>query len=368
MKVDFQDNLGAAGVPTIQTNRAENFYRDLKSDVFKYLADNNMRPKGSTKMYNKIMIIMLGWLASYAFMLTMTSVAPGYIFFGLPGMVFFMLCMQLAVMHDGSHQTVSENKTLNTLAAWTLAVAGASPYTWYQLHCVAHHNNTNIFGMDMDTETSNIIRLHRGNKLFWYQKWQHIYAWPLYALHTARYLLLDDIVELATNRWKLNRQQKIKTFWEILVIKTWHLSCYVLLPLLFGGSLKYILMFWLIHWMTMSFFVTITFNLAHVTNVQNLPLHKSETSKDWAIHQLDTTADFAVANGFLSWVIGGLNFQVEHHIFPNVCHLHYPAIQKIVKRHCQEKGVTYHEYPTVKEAVWDHYRHLKRLGKSPNLA
>ncbi|HAZ11446.1 MAG: hypothetical protein A2X86_10710 [Bdellovibrionales bacterium GWA2_49_15] len=348
----------------MHTTFSENFYRDLKAEVFDYLAQNRLRPKGAGRMYGKVLTIMSGWLVSYIFMLSMTSLHPNYMYFGLPAMLFFMLCMQLAVMHDGSHQSVSENKTINSLAAWTLAVAGASPYTWYQLHCVAHHNHTNIYGMDMDTQTSNIIRLHPGNKLFWYQKWQHLYAWPLYTLHTLRYLVLDDLVELITNRWKLTPRQKFRTFVEIMLIKSWQLTSFILLPLWVGGTLQTILLFWLFHWMAMSFLVTITFNLAHVTNVQKLPLKKSEASKDWAIHQLDTTADFAVGNRFLGWVIGGLNFQVEHHIFPSICHIHYPAIQKIVKRHCHEKGVTYHEYATVSAAVRDHYLHLKNLGYS----
>jgi linoleoyl-CoA desaturase len=139
-------------------------------------------------------------------------------------------------------------------------------------------------------------------------------------------------------------------------------SAYLIIPILITGSFKVVFLYYIAHFMGLSFFITTIFLIAHVTNVQKLPMSKEDAPKDWAIRQLETTADFAVNNKFLGFAIGGLNFQVEHHIFPNICSIHYPAIQEIVKRMSKEWNINYHEAPTIWSAVKGHYFHLKRLG------
>ena len=93
----------------------------------------------------------------------------------------------------------------------------------------------------------------------------------------------------------------------------------------------------------------------------NLPIYNSED--EWAVHQLKTTANFATNNRVISWLVGGLNFQVEHHLFPRVSHVHYPEISKIIKNACQEFGVPYIEYPKMRMAVASHITHLKSLSR-----
>ena len=340
----------------------EGFYKALKKEVLEYLKINNQPQRGGKKMVLKCAIIFTIWITSYIFTLYMGSINPWYMFFGLAPMAFSSCFMQLGIMHDGSHKTVSESKKMNTFAAWTLGLAGASPFTWYQLHCVSHHNHTNIYKMDMDTETGDLVRLHVGNPRYGYQRYQHIYAWFLYHFHTLRYLLFDDIYEYLINYWHLSKPDLRRCLHEIVLVKSWHVSAYIIIPILITGSFKVVFLYYLAHFMGLSFFITTIFLMAHVTNVQKLPMSKKDTPKDWAIRQLETTADFAVNNKFLGWAIGGLNFQVEHHIFPNICSIHYPAIQKIVKRMSKEWNINYHEAPTIWSAVKGHYFHLKRLG------
>jgi linoleoyl-CoA desaturase len=106
--------------------------------------------------------------------------------------------------------------------------------------------------------------------------------------------------------------------------------------------------------------------LAHVvedTHFIDGKMEEKKIDQEWAVHQMNTTANFATKNKIISWFTGGLNFQVEHHLFPKVSHIHYPAISKLVKENCERFGVRYICYPTLSAAVASHYRFMKRLGK-----
>ena len=88
-----------------------------------------------------------------------------------------------------------------------------------------------------------------------------------------------------------------------------------------------------------------------------------ETEDEWAIHQIKTTANFATISTFLTWFLGGLNYQVEHHLFPRISHIHYPNLAKIVKETCAEFDVTYTEFKTFASALKSHVQHLRHMGQ-----
>lgn len=120
----------------------------------------------------------------------------------------------------------------------------------------------------------------------------------------------------------------------------------------------------MMHWVA-GFTLAVIFQMAHVieeTEHHPFPHGTGTIDNQWAIHQLETTANFGTGNRFLNWYAGGLNFQVEHHLFPNICHIHYKAISKIVKETAQEYGVAYNEKPSLAAAVASHYRLLRKLG------
>jgi linoleoyl-CoA desaturase len=85
---------------------------------------------------------------------------------------------------------------------------------------------------------------------------------------------------------------------------------------------------------------------------------------EWAIHQLKTTANFATGNRFISWWVGGLNYQIEHHLFPRISHIHYPAISAIIRNACAEFNIPYLEHPHMRLAIASHVRHLRSLSRS----
>jgi linoleoyl-CoA desaturase len=116
---------------------------------------------------------------------------------------------------------------------------------------------------------------------------------------------------------------------------------------------------------TMGLTLSLVFQLAHVVEKTEFEVAEEKPKvidTEWAIHELRTTANFAPGNKIVSWFVGGLNFQVEHHLFPRVSHVHYAALSKIVKEHCDQFGIPYHTYPKMRQAVASHIRVMKALG------
>ena len=142
-----------------------------------------------------------------------------------------------------------------------------------------------------------------------------------------------------------------------------------MLPLFFHPLLHVLIAFVGIH-LVLGFTLSIVFQLAHTVEGNTFPAPHKETGNienEWAIHQVETTANFAPRNKLAAWYQGGLNFQIEHHLFSNICHIHYPAISKIVEETCHELGISYVSYPTVRSAISGHYRFLREMGKKPQI-
>ena len=112
----------------------------------------------------------------------------------------------------------------------------------------------------------------------------------------------------------------------------------------------------------MSFFIITVFQLAHVLEDTDMVVHEDhKVEENWAIHQLNTTANFAMGNRVWTWLLGGLNYQVEHHLFAHISHIHYAKISPIIQEVCKKYGITYHSYPTVQSAIFSHIRYIKHL-------
>jgi linoleoyl-CoA desaturase len=127
---------------------------------------------------------------------------------------------------------------------------------------------------------------------------------------------------------------------------------------------------WLLGFLTVvlvaGFILSIVFQLAHTVEHTEFPsaiMPSNKMPDEWAIHQIKTTANFATRSKLVCWLIGGLNFQIEHHLFPKISHIHYPAISRIIRQLCNEYGLSYIEYPYMLQAVVSHVTYLRKMGK-----
>ena len=270
-------------------------------------------------------------------------------------------------MHDGLHGSFSQKKWVNEMAGLTLNFLGANNFMWRNKHNIIHHTYTNIEGIDDDIEAKPLLRLCETQKHYKIHRFQHWYFWAAYSLLYIWWVLFTDYKKYFLGRIGPTPIKKMSfadhvSFWGFKLL---HAFIFFAIPIYTLGFSAWLIGF-LIYGMFTGFVLSIVFQLAHTVEETNFPQASVETGKmedEWAVHQLKTTANFATNNRVISWLVGGLNFQVEHHLFPRISHVHYPEISKIIKNACQEFGVPYIDYPKMRMAVASHITHLKSLSR-----
>ncbi len=275
------------------------------------------------------------------------------------------------VMHDANHGSFSARAGVNRLVGHTMELLGGSSHLWRQQHNVLHHGFTNVAGADADIEPGPLLRFAPWQPWRPHHRFQHVYVWALYAVFPLRWFLWDDFRELATGRigGRSFPPARGRTLAVALAGKCVFYLWAVILPVLFHPT-WWLVAIWLLAALTLGTVLASVFQLAHCVGearFHELP-EGARMSTDWAEHQVTTTVDFARGNRLLAWYVGGLNFQIEHHLFPRVSHLHYPALAPIVEAVCRAHGVRYHSEPTLRSAVGANMRWLREMGRPPAAA
>jgi linoleoyl-CoA desaturase len=272
------------------------------------------------------------------------------------------------LLHDAAHGSLSSNKKINRFFSFVCcSLLGAGSYFWRHKHNYLHHQFPNIQDWDDDLETRDGLRLsHLQPKSIRY-KYQHLYAPFLYALTTIEWLFVKDFVQYFTlrmNKWQKIPKMKPSDHVEFWAAKIIYYSLFVALPL-YTFSVPQALVGLLIFHFSFSLTLAAVFQLAHVMEECEFPEVDQASGKidlGWAELQLRTTTNFAPSNQFMTWFSGGLNYQVEHHLFPYLSHTYYPEIAADVKKTCAEFNYPYHSIPTYTGAIRSHYNTLKKLG------
>lgn len=342
------------------------FHSELKRRISEYFSQKGKQPTGNFKLYFKAILLISAFIGIYIHLVFFTP--P--VFWAIVESV-LMGCLTAAigfnVMHDGAHGSFSRYKWVNNIASNAASFLGASQHMWRTKHNVIHHTYTNIHGMDDDIEARPLLRLCDEQRHYKIHQYQHVYFWLAYSFLYMYWVFVSDYTKYITGKIgqvELPRMSGSAHFY-FWFYKLSHAFIFVALPIYVVGFLP-----WLIGFLSMSlvagFVLSIVFQLAHTVEHTHFPLPDNATGKmedEWAIHQIKTTANFATRNKLVSWLVGGLNFQVEHHLFPKISHVHYPAISRIIKRACQEYGIQYIEYPKVRIAIASHVAYLRQLGR-----
>jgi linoleoyl-CoA desaturase len=351
------------------TARAE-FYATLTQRVNGYFKTANLSRNANAKMVFKTVAVLSMFIVPYAISLSglvtsmwiylILSVVMG---FGIAGIGF-------SVMHDANHGAYSKKAWVNEMLGYSLNFMGATAFNWKIQHNVLHHTYTNIYDVDEDISPRGTLRMSPDSPWKPFHRFQHFYAWFLYCLMTLVWVIAKDFNRLNKyQREGLLQQQKSSAAkeWSILIVtKIIYINLIFIVPALISPfSLGQIVLGFLTMHAIAGFMLAIVFQPAHVVEGTEylMPDDNGNLENTWAIHQLHTTTNFAPNNKLLSWYVGGLNYQVEHHLFPNVCHVHYPALSRIVKETTAEFGLPYKSKETFLEAIVAHGSLLRDLGK-----
>jgi len=349
---------------------ADSFYDAIKHRVEEYFQRENINTHANRKMRIKTIAMMSMYFVPYLCIVTgLLSFSP-LLFFGawlLMGLG--IVGIGASVMHDSNHGSYFTNHKTNMMLGNILNVLGGYSRNWKIQHNILHHTYTNLDGLDEDIDPGVLLRMSPHKPLKKFHRFQHIYAWFLYALMNLFWITVKDYRLLFRyHKNDLLRKEKItlrKALIELSLLKVFYVGYILVLPIMFSGMPVYqiILGFVAMH-MVAGLALACIFQPAHVMETSEYPVPvDNRIENTWAVHQLLNTTNFSPKSVVTSWFIGGLNFQIEHHLFPHVCHVHYPALSRIVKKTAEEYSLPYQVLPTFAEALLMHGKMLKLLGK-----
>ncbi|WP_316823390.1 acyl-CoA desaturase [Pedobacter gandavensis] len=348
------------------TNKST-FYATVRKRVDAYFTAKHSSTYANPAMWFKVFFFLTGITSIYLLLLLGNFSTPAMLLLAiLLGM--FGAFVGFNVCHDAIHKALSPNPTVNKIFSFIFNLIGASPYVWNICHNIVHHTYTNISGHDEDIDVApGLIRFSTTETVNRVQQYQHFYAFALYSLAMLSWVFRKDYKKFFQKKIgeHVLNHPKIEYF-KLFFYKAIYYFLFIVLPLMVMNITywQFIIGFLLMQF-SQGLVLGLVFQLAHVVEATEFPLpnEAGNIEEAWAAHQLQTTANFAVNSSVAAFLCGGLNRQVEHHLFPKICHIHYPAISKIVKETALEYGLPYNECPTFLDALKSHYKMLKKLGK-----
>jgi linoleoyl-CoA desaturase len=351
--------------PGVHFDRGTAFQQVLRQRVTAHFARTGRRERGGWELHLKTVVLLGGFAAAYGLLVFVARGAaqavPLAIVLGL-----IAAGIGLNIQHDAGHRAYSDRPWVNRLMALTLELIGGSAYLWRWKHGAFHHAHVNLAGHDPDIDLGILGRLspHQPRRAF--HRWQHVYLWALYGLLVVKWQLVGDFQRLVAGRMRTRSFPRPRG-WDLVTFVAGKLVFFAMafaVPLQFH-ALGAVLACYALAAVVAGGLLSVVFQVGHCVEEAAFPVPDGETGRvdrPWAIHQVESSADFARGSRVVAWLAGGLNFQIEHHLFPRISHVHYPALAAIVEQTCREYGVRYTAFGSFRAAVRSHGRWLRRMG------
>ncbi len=340
------------------------FQAELRRRVDAYFNETGKPRRDCPQLYLKTAILLAGFVGFYVLLVffaqTWWQALPLAILLGLT-----TAGIGLNIQHDGGHDAFSNRKWVNRLMAMTLDLIGGSSFVWHHRHNVLHHTYVNITGHDTDIDIGELARITPFQKRRAIHRWQHYYMWLLYGFMAVRWQIFGDYLDVIRKKIGDHPIPRPKR-WDLAIFLGGKMLFLVLalgIPMLFHPWWV-VLIFYGVAAMVTGITLSTVFQLAHTVEEAAFiePTDENLVENAWAIHQVESTVDFARRSRLAAWLMGGLNYQIEHHLFPRISHINYPAMSKIVEQTCREYDVAYHEHRTFRAGIASHFRWLRKMG------
>lgn len=340
------------------------FLRDLRARTDDYFKGPGAPLRDPPLMYVKTFVILAWFALSWALLVFAASNAWQAILLSISlGLAGGAIGMN--IQHDGNHGAFAKNRWISRAAGRMLDFMGVCSFIWRQRHNAVHHPFTNVQGVDEDLDFGAIARLAPTQPRRPWHAYQHVYLWVLYGFLLPKWAFYDDFVIYRTRKIGHHNALAFSPKETVAFVgwKLFYVGWSLVIPAFFH-PIHIVLACHLIGVMTLGVTLASVFQLAHVVEEANFPKQGDiAITTDWGAHQLNTTVDFARNNIPLTLFLGGLNYQVEHHLFPKICHIHYPALSLIVEEVAKKHGIQYRHNKTFREAIASHFRLLRKLGQ-----
>ncbi|RZK82272.1 MAG: acyl-CoA desaturase [Pedobacter sp.] len=343
------------------------FYATVRKRVDAYFIENSISTYANFAMWFKAIFFLSSLVTLYLLILLPNLSLP---LLALLAVLLGMTCAFVGfnVCHDAIHKSFSKNQNINNAFSFIFNLIGASSYVWNICHNIVHHTYTNIAGHDEDIDVApGLIRFSELETVNKVQRYQHIYAFGLYSLAMLSWVFRKDYKKFFQKKIGEHVCNHPKSeYFKLFLYKAIYYFLFIALPLLMMNVTwwQFIIGFMAMQ-LAQGLVLGLVFQLAHVVEGTSFPSpnEHGDIEEAWAIHQLRTTANFALDSKIAAFLCGGLNRQIEHHLFPKICHIHYPAIGIIVMQTAAEFGLPYIYSSTFSGALVSHYKILRKLGK-----
>ncbi|HYW20571.1 MAG TPA: acyl-CoA desaturase [Nodularia sp. (in: cyanobacteria)] len=356
--------------PKVTFTKNYGFRKELNKRVDAYFESQDISTRDNPAMYIKTTMILSWVIAAWTF----TLFGPPEIWLKLIGCIALGLGIAgigFSVGHDANHGGYSRHKIVNNIFGYTFDIIGLSSFLWKFRHNFLHHKYTNILGHDVEIHGDGLVRMTPYMEHKWYHSFQHIFIWFIYPIIPLYWSFADVYLVMFKRKYHTYDIPTLKPL-DLLVFfsgKLMWLGLFLGIPIAVGYSPIQAVVGFVITYMTYGLMICVIFMLAHVLEAAEFIEPNSDLQQvndEWAIFQIKTTVDFAPNNQFLNWYLGGLNYQVVHHLFPTICHVHYPQLAKILADVCEDFDVKYNVCETFTGALASNYRWLKLMGSAPN--
>lgn len=355
----------------VSTDKSQ-FYSTLHQRVDAYFKEKGLSKHANAGIMFKTVALMTLYLLPLALLVWLQPV------FGVAMALWALMGVGMAgvgmnIMHDANHGAFSANPRINALLGYSLNLLGGSVFNWKLQHNHLHHTFTNIAHWDDDISDKPGLRLSPHTELKPAHRFQWLHALAIYSLATLYWVTAKDFMQFVRyTRNGINKNtpaQNRVLLARIIATKLVYFSIFLIGPILMGLPVSEVVAGFLLMHVIGGIILTVIFQLAHTVEETTFPqpTEQGVIENEWAIHQMNTTVNFSRRNRLLSWYLGGLNFQVEHHLFPKICHIHYPRISGIVERTAREFNVPYLEHKSFGHALRSHFAMLRHLGQLPKI-
>ncbi|QCK16902.1 fatty acid desaturase family protein [Mangrovivirga cuniculi] len=348
------------------------FSAEIKKNVNEYFKKNQLKKTGNNTVLFKTIFALSVYLVPFILMLTGVIQNPILMFGAWITMGLGMAFIGTSVMHDALHGSLSGKKMLNNLLGLTAPLMGVDGRLWQLQHNVLHHTYTNIEDADEDIQPRYVLRFTPNQPRRWFHRYQHIYAIFLYSISTIQWMAIKDYIKVFNYRRKglikSNKEVAIRMT-KIIISKIFYLGVFLVLPIVLFSTPAWltVLMFLTMHAVA-GLSLSLIFQPAHVVPTSDFVMQDEQMiEENWSVHQILTTSNFAMNNKVLSYFIGGLNYQIEHHLFPYVCHVHYPEISRIIQKTTEKYNLPYFYEKSFTSALISHFKLLKTLGRQDKI-
>ncbi len=354
----------------------DSFYDTVKARVDRYFADKKIARSANNSMRVKAVVMFAIYFVPYIAIVSSLASASIWLYYAcwvLMGLG--IVGIGTSVMHDSNHGSYSNNKLVNDLFGGVLNILGGYSRNWRIQHNILHHTYTNLDGLDEDIEAGGLLRMTPNAPYKKFHKYQHLYAWFLYMIMNLFWVTVKDFRQILrydkNGLLKKEKVTKSQAILELSLYKVIYVAYVIVLPLIFSGVAWYHVVFGFIAMQMMAGLgLACIFQPAHVMETSTFPVPGADRKVEdsWAIHQLLNTTNFSPDSKITAWFIGGLNYQIEHHLFPQVCHIHYSRIAPIVEKTAKEYGLPYNVQKTFAQAIWEHGKMLRALGRGNSVS